>query len=139
MLYPLLAGHVFVNRILPLKIQGDSSGVGLGYVAHGFAKHPLIATLGYTFLVTVGSWHIVGGAAKFLRISSEYVTEGGDYGRRKRAKRSRVLNTLAACVAGVWLLGGLGVVGSGGRGTGWEAKGWDELYRQVPVFGEWLS
>ena len=138
-LWPLLAGHVFVNRILPLEVEGGSSGVGLGYVSHGFAKHSAIANLGYAALVIVGSWHVVGGAAKWLRLSAEYVTEGGDYGHRKRTRRVRVVNLVAGVVAGVWLLGGLGVVGRGGLGRGWEAKNWDELYRRVPIFGEWLS
>ena len=138
-LWPLLAGHVFVNRVLPLEVEGGSSGVGLGYVSHGFAKHPVIANLGYAALVGVGSWHVVGGAVKWLRLSAEYITEGGDYGRRKRRRRAWVVNVIAGVVAGVWMLGGLGVVGRGGLGSGWEAKNWDELYRRVPLFGEWLS
>jgi len=36
-------------------------------------------------------------------------------------------------------LGGLGVVGRGGLGSGWEAKNWDSLYSRVPIFGEILS
>ena len=138
-LWPLLAGHVFVNRLLPLEVEGGSSGVGLGYVSHGFAKHPVLANLGYAALVAVGTWHVVGGAAKWLKLSAEYVTEGGDYGDRKRRRRARVVNMVATVVMGVWMLGGLGIVGRGGFGSGWEAKNWDELYRRVPVFGEWLS
>jgi hypothetical protein len=40
----------------------------------------------------------------------------------------------------VWMLGGLGLVGRGGKGvgTGWEVRAWDEIYRRVPVFGAWL-
>jgi succinate dehydrogenase/fumarate reductase cytochrome b subunit len=139
LLWPLLAGHVFVNRILPLEVEGGSSGVGLGYVSHGFAKHPLIANLGYGTLVAVGSWHFVGGAARWLKLSAEYITEGGDYGRGKRRRRAWLVNVVAGVVAGMWMLGGLGVVGRGGLGSGWEAKNWDELYRRVPVFGEILA
>ena len=68
-LVPLLAGHTFINRIWPLYVEGDSSGVGLRFVAHGFAKHPLLANIGYAALVCVASWHVVGGAAKYLNLS----------------------------------------------------------------------
>ena len=139
MLWPLLAGHVFVNRILPLEVEGGSSGVGLGYVSHGFAKHPIIANLGYAALIGVGSWHVVGGVAKWLKLSKEFVTEGGDYGQRKRRKRGWVINVVAGVVVGMWMLGGLGVVGRGGLGSGWEAKNWDLLYSRVPIFGKILS
>ena len=129
-----------MNRWLPLWLEGGSSGVGLRYVAHGVAKHPLIANLGYVALVGVGSWHFVGGAAKWLRVSEEFVTEGGDDGRVRRKRRGWVVDGVAAVVAGVWMLGGLGVVGRGGKGVGtrWEVRAWDEIYRNVPVFGGWL-
>lgn len=137
---PLIAGHTFVNRWLPLWLEGGSSGVGLRYVAHGFAKHPFVANVGYAALVGVGAWHFVGGAAKWLTVSPEYVSENGDYGRVKRKRRGWIINGVAAVVAGLWMLGGLGVVGKGGTGagTGWEVRAWDELYRSVPVFGQRL-
>ena len=139
MLWPLFAGHVFVNRILPKRTEGGSSGVGLRYVAHGFARHPIIANLGYAMLVSMASFHFVGGAAKWLKLSKEYITESGDYGRRERKKRGWMVNGVAAAVTAVWMLGGLGVVGRGGAGTGWEARNWDALYEKVPVFGGWLT
>ena len=138
-MWPLVAGHVFVNRILPLRAEGGSSGVGLGYVAHGFAKHPLLANAGYAALIGVASAHVVGGAARWLGLGREGVTEGGDYGARKRRRRGWVMNGVMVGVAALWMAGGLGVVGRGGIGTGWEAKNWDELYSQVPLFGAWLS
>lgn len=57
-LTPLVLGHSLVNRILPLWIEGSSSGVGLGFVSHGFAKHPLIAYAGFTALIGFASMHI---------------------------------------------------------------------------------
>ena len=138
-LYPLIVGHIFVNRLLPLKEEGGSSGVGLRYVAHGFARHPLIANLGYSVFVGIASWHIVGGTAKFLRLSQEYVSLGGDYGNRVRRRRGWIINGISAAVTLVWLVGALGVVGRGGAGSGWEAKGWDKLYSRVPVVGKWLA
>lgn len=135
-----MAAHTLVNRWLPLWLEGGSSGVGLRYVAHGFAKHPLVANAGYGALVGVGVWHFVGGVARWLGVTQEQVTEGGDYGVAKRRRRGRVVNGVVAVVGGIWMAGGLGVVGRGGSGwgTGWEVRAWDEIYRRVPVLGGWL-
>lgn len=65
-LAPFVAGHVFVNRILPWWVEGSSSGIGLSYVSHGFAKDPAISFVGYTVLLAVASWHFVWGSAKYL-------------------------------------------------------------------------
>ncbi|KAJ9658334.1 hypothetical protein H2198_003764 [Neophaeococcomyces mojaviensis] len=138
MLYPMLVAHVLVNRITPLKVHGDSSSVGLRFFSHGVKRHPWLSNIGYTFLVSVASWHFVGGAAKYLRLTREYVTEGGDYGARKRTVRDRVINGLSAVVATMWALGGLGVIGRGvgsPAASAWEMKQWDEVYRAVPVVG----
>lgn len=45
---------------------------------------------------------------------------------------------MAAIGTAVWLAGALGTIGRAGAGAGWQAKSWNELYRQVPVIGEWL-
>ena len=133
-LVPLLVGHVYINRIHPLRVEGGSSGVGLRFVAHGFAKHPLLATLGYAALVLVGTWHVVGGWLRWLRLDDAAVTDVVE-----RRRRSWWARGVSALVAAAWMVGGLGVIGRGGRGSGWEAKGWDRLYRSVPLFGVWLS
>ena len=99
---------MFVNRVIPLKVEGGSSGVGLRYVAHGFARHPVVAGLGYAVLVMVASAHFVGGAAKWLHLSEEFVTESGDYGARKRRNVRWVVRSLAAALAGLWMAGGIG-------------------------------
>ena len=41
LLVPLLGTHVLVNRVTPLMIDGGSSGIGLGYISHGFARSPV--------------------------------------------------------------------------------------------------
>ncbi|KAI9885323.1 MAG: Trimeric GatFAB AmidoTransferase(AdT) complex subunit [Watsoniomyces obsoletus] len=107
-LLPFAAGHVFVNRILPLWIEGGNSGIGLSYVSHGFAKDPVTSFVGYTLLIGLASWHVVWGMAKCV------------------------------VLAGVWLAGGLGVVGRGGLVTGWVGRGYDELYKRIPLIGRWL-
>ncbi|EXJ81038.1 hypothetical protein A1O3_07326 [Capronia epimyces CBS 606.96] len=135
LLYPLLVGHVLVMRITPNKVDGSSAGVGLRYFAHGIAHNPLIGNLGYATFVTIASWHFVTGAAKYLKLSRDYITEGGHDGTLRRKWRSRFINAVAATVAAVWIAGGLGVVGRAGTGTGWEAKNWDKIYEAVPLVG----
>ena len=137
-LYPMLAAHILVNRITPLKVEGNSSGVGLRYFAHGIARHPLLSNLGYSVMLCVASWHFVGGAAKYLKLSREYVTEGGDYGNQKRKRRGWIINGMSGLVAALWIAGGLGVIGRGGQGIGWEASNWEKIYKSVPVVGQWM-
>ena len=140
-LYPLAAAHVFVNRILPLKVDGDSSGVGLRYFSHGFQRHPLILGAGYVGLLGIASFHFVTGAGKLLRLGPEYVVRGGEDGRRERVMRGWVINGVAGLMWVVWVAGGLGVVGRGVGGvsaSAWEAKGWDNLLGRVPLIGHWL-
>lgn len=135
---PLLFGHVLLNRAVPLIRDGDSSGVGLAYVAHGFARHPVFANLGYLLFVTVGVGHIVGGWATWLGLSVQMTRAFGEEGKRIRTRRFWGLVGTVVAVAGVWLAGGLGVVGRGGATGGWVGKGWDEMYSSVPIIGEWL-
>lgn len=137
-LYPMLAAHVIVNRVTPLKVEGGSSGVGLRYFAHGVAKHPVLSNIGYAIMVSVASWHFVGGAAKFLKASAEYVTGFGEEGRRQRQRRTWLVNGISALVAAGWIAGGLGVIGRAGAGTGWEAKNWDAILKQVPLLGNYM-
>ena len=137
-LTPLVFGHIFLNRSLPLAKLGDSSTVGLEYVAHGFALHPAIGFFGYTILVSIASWHIVWGWAKFLRLTPSYVTEGGLSGQHKRKKAWYLVNAAGAGVAGLWLAGALGVVGRGGLAGGWLGAEYDDLYRSIPIVGPWL-
>lgn len=140
-LYPMMVAHVVVNRITPLKVHGDSSSVGLRFFSHGMKRHPWLASLGYTLMVSVASWHFVGGAAKYLKLTRDYVTEGGDYGARQKRFRTRMLNIVSGVVAAVWALGGVGVVGRGmgaPADSAWEIKQWDEVYRAIPIVGNMM-
>ncbi|KAL2355529.1 hypothetical protein BJ546DRAFT_691505 [Cryomyces antarcticus] len=136
-LAPLVIGHSFVNRVLPLWVDGGSSGIGLGYVSHGFARHPLFSNIGFAALVSVGVWHSVWGWAKWSNLAPAQVTDSGAEGQRKRKRRWYGVNLLSAVVAGLWLAGGLGVVGRAGQAPGWVGREYDELYRRIPVFGRW--
>ena len=134
-LLPLVAGHVFVNRVLPLRIEGGSSGVGLGFVSHGFAKQGVLGFIGYSALIVVGTWHFVWGGAHWLGFSPRSISTD-----RAEAKKRRIymLNALSTGVAGLWMAGGLGVVGRGGETSGWVGRGYDELYSRIPLVGRWM-
>ncbi|KAL5364621.1 S-adenosyl-L-methionine-dependent methyltransferase [Aspergillus floccosus] len=153
-LAPLIGTHVLVNRVTPLLADGGSSGVGLGYVAHGFARSPVFWNIYYLLFVAVGVWHIVGGwaawmgwrvttARKELR-SKKGSLEGylgypeNDQRTKKQRKMWWVVNGIAAVGASIWLAGALGIIGRAGQGTGWEASSWNEIYSHVPVIGAWF-
>ncbi|EXJ58046.1 hypothetical protein A1O7_05469 [Cladophialophora yegresii CBS 114405] len=134
-LYPMFALHVLSMRVTPRRVDGSSASVGLRYFAHGIAAHPGLGLAAHALLIVTASYHFVSGAARFLRLSTEYVVGGGEDGRVKRKWRGRVINGVAALMAGVWIVGGLGVVGRSGPGVGWEASHWNAIYKEVPLVG----
>ncbi|KIW66358.1 hypothetical protein PV04_05694 [Phialophora macrospora] len=134
-LYPMFALHVLSMRVTPRRVDGSSASVGLRYFAHGVSSHPAVGLAAHVLLIGTASYHFVTGAAKFMRVSSEYIVGGGEDGRVKRKWRGTIINGVAALVAGVWIAGGLGVVGVSGRGVGWEATHWDAIFREVPLVG----
>ncbi|KAL1956691.1 hypothetical protein VTO42DRAFT_6941 [Malbranchea cinnamomea] len=157
-LAPLLGVHVLVNRLVPIWVDGGSSGVGLGYVAHGFAQAPWLWRTYYIALVGAGVWHITYGWAYYLgwRDAARGVEEqkkgqttganGGYLGSvagsevlRQRKRRRRILNGLVIAGTALWLAGGLGVIGTGGLGDAWEAKHWDMIYSKIPLLGRYLT
>ncbi|KAK2810476.1 hypothetical protein FQN50_002965 [Emmonsiellopsis sp. PD_5] len=156
LLLPLLGAHVAVNRVVPVYVDGGSSGVGLGYVAHGMARAPWVMRMSYVGLVGLGVWHFVGGWAWWMgwrkaaeapkKLGKAAGVNGGFLGSVKAGNeflgRSRrvwwVVNGLAVVGTGLWLVGGLGVIGMGGLGSGWEAREWDKIYAEVPVLGKFL-
>jgi hypothetical protein len=122
----MVLGHAVVNRTLPWIYEGGSSGVGLGYVSHGFAKHPFLAWGGYATLVAVSMSHFVWGAARWQNL----VPIGQD---KKARRRWWTINGIAVTLMGLWMAGGLGVVGMGGKAEGWVGKGYDAIYSHVPL------
>ena len=126
MLTPLVIGHAFVNRILPWIYEGGSSGVGLQFVSHGFARHPFVAWTGYVALIGIGAGHFVWGIARW----NNWVPVGTG---KEANSRWWTINGISAAVAALWMAGGLGVVARGGKAAGWIGKGYDVLYSKVPL------
>jgi hypothetical protein len=139
----ILAAHVFMNRGLPLAVEGDSANIGLAYVAHGFVRHKIVSWLAYGVLLGAGCGHMVWGWAKWVGLAQgagwrlERHTGNAVVDRAARKRRRRrlvVINAVAAAVAGLWAAGGLGVVARGGETLGWVGKLYDGLYSKVPGF-----
>ncbi|KAL6856581.1 DUF1691 domain-containing protein [Trichoderma novae-zelandiae] len=132
--------HVFMNRALPLAVEGDSSNIGLAYVSHGFARHPLVASFAYRGLIGVGCGHMVWGLAKWLGFApstkgwwgSEAVTVDKKT-RRQRRRRWLAIQTAVVAAAALWAAGGLGVVARAGPSDGWVGKLYDDLFARVQL------
>lgn len=125
-LTPLVLAHAFVNRLLPYIYEGGSSSVGLGFVSHGFAKHPFVAWTGYTALISVATGHFVWGVARW----NGWMPKGND---KKGKRRWWLLHGLSVALAALWMSGGLGVVGRAGKAEGWIGQAYDALYAKIPL------
>ena len=131
------AAHACVNRVLPLAVDGDSSNVGLAYVAHGFARHPVVASVAYAGLIVVGMGHMVWGMAKWWGAapstkvwqSSSVVVDK----KTKRRRRDRWLQVqgVVLLAAAAWAVGGLAVVARGGLQDGWVGKVYDDMLARI--------
>ncbi|KAH8704471.1 hypothetical protein GQ44DRAFT_630283 [Phaeosphaeriaceae sp. PMI808] len=131
-LVPFASFHVWSTRILPLYAHGDSSLVNLSYISHGFALHPIISFAGFTALVGLGAWHVVWGTAKWMGWAPSQVSPNESQKALIRKRRWYVINAVSAVVTGLWLAGGLGIIGRDGKVIGWIGKEYDELYRYIP-------
>lgn len=100
--------------------------MGLGFVSHGFAKHPVIAWGGYTALIGIGAGHFVWGIARWIG----WTPVGSD---KKANRRWWTINGIASSAIALWMAGALGVVARGGLADGWVGKGYDALYSKVPL------
>ncbi|PHH90828.1 hypothetical protein CDD83_2540 [Cordyceps sp. RAO-2017] len=134
----LYSAHVLINRLLPLAVEGDSSNIGLAYVAHGFARRPGLSLAAYAGLIAAGCGHMVWGAAKWLGMAT---STGGWAGKgrgmvdnKTRRQRRRVwmsIHGVAVAVAALWAAGGLGVVARGGAAQGWVGRVYDDMLATV--------
>jgi hypothetical protein len=130
----LLSSHVIMNRVLPLIIDGDSSNIGLGYVAHGFARHAPSAWISYILLLSVGVGHMVWGMARWLNLAPPANWKRITFDKPTRKSRRRAwwaVNATAVSLAVLWAAGGLGVVARAGPAQGWLATVYDRIYASV--------
>ncbi|KAF2111763.1 hypothetical protein BDV96DRAFT_498750 [Lophiotrema nucula] len=137
LLLPLAAFHSWTTRGLPIYLHGDSSVINLSYISHGFALHPFVSFAGFTALVGVGVWHTTWGWARWLGLAPHQVTDTDAKRHLIKKRRWYGINAVSALVAGLWLAGGLGVVGRGGATVGWIGREFDELYNTIPVLRSW--
>lgn len=134
----LLAAHVAVNRAVPLIVEGDSSNVGLQYVAHGFARAaPYLqvqAWPSYAALVYFAAGHMVWGWAKWFGVAPVPLASWQEehalapHVRRRRRRAWWAVQGSAVAVAALWAAGGLGVVAKAGRAGGWLGSVYDGMY-----------
>lgn len=133
-----MAGHVAVNRLLPLWVDGGSSAIGLDWVGHGLASGPAWHQIGgkvaYVMLVAMVGGHVVWGWAQWLGLKPEQVSAAATTaeGKKRRTRRWWGVNGVSVLVVVSWLAGGMGVVGRNGRVSAWVGKHYDELLRRVP-------
>lgn len=132
---PLVVGHASLTRILPLWVEGGSSGIGLDFVGHGVALHKVFGYAGYAALTATIGWHIVFGWSKWMGLAPEQVTRSGREGQIASRRRWWALNGMSAALVALWMAGGIGVVASNGKVGGWVGKMYDELYSRVPLLG----
>ncbi|KAK5118111.1 hypothetical protein LTR62_004158 [Meristemomyces frigidus] len=134
----LLAGHIFLNRVIPKGFPGGQSNVNLSYVSHAFARHPVVSYAGFTALIGVGVAHMTWGWAKWLGLTPDQSSAVNGEREVVRKRRWYLINGVAALVAGVWMAGGFGVIGRGGAARGWVGDLYDQMYRSIPVVGRWM-
>lgn len=135
LLAPLVTGHMVINRFIP-KSMGEN--VGLEYVSHAFARHPVISFAGFTAMLSVGCWHITWGWAKWLGYTPDQSTQLGVKRELSKKRRWYIINAVAATVTGLWMAGSFGVVARGGQALGWVGKQYDQMYRMIPIVGRWM-
>ena len=120
-----------MNRVLPLVVDGDSSNIGLAYVAHGFARHAPSAYVAYALLLSVGAGHMVWGMARWFSLAPPANWKKITFDKPTRRRRRRAwwaINATAVSLAAVWAAGGLGVVARAGPAQGWLATVYDSIY-----------
>ena len=108
--------HAITTRYFPWKYGGDGE-TSVSIVSHALQKHPFLGYSVYGGLIAVGTFHIVSGWGRWLKLT---FTERG-----RRAKNYVVLATMAAWLASLVRIGGLGIVSGAERGE------YDTLYRHL--------
>ena len=135
---PLLVGHTFINRGIPDQFPGGSTNIGLSYVSHAFAKHPIVSFSGFAALISVTVFHATWGWAKWLGYTPDQTTATGYERQIAKKRRWYIINGVASAVTALWMAGGFGVIGRGGEAGGWVGRIYDEMYQRIPLVGQWM-
>jgi hypothetical protein len=120
-----------------MYMHGDSSLISLSYISHSFSLFPYLGFTGLVTLVGVSTWHFVWGWAKWLGYAPSQAKDTDARRHLVKKRRWYSINAASALIAGVWLAGGLAIVGRGGKTAGWVGREFDELYKSLPVIGRW--
>lgn len=134
---PLLLGHTYINRVIPASFPGGSSNINLSYVAHAFARHPVVSFTGFAALISVIAFHTTWGWAKYLGLTPDQTTSLGTDRELIKKRRWYVINAVATTTTALWMAGSFGVVGTAGEAPGWVGKVYDEMFQKVPIIGRW--
>jgi len=137
-LIPLLAGHAFLQRVVPNQFEGGSSNINLSYVSHAFARHPALSYAGFSTLLIVACFHITWGWAKWMGFTPDQATSMGPERELAKKRRWYTINGLAAGLTGLWMAGSFGVLAKGGAAGGWLGKLYDEMFAKVPLSQWWI-
>jgi len=108
--------HAVTTRYFPWKYDGDGE-TSVSIVGHALQKHPLLGYAVYGGLLAAGTFHIVSGWARWLRLT---FTKRG-----RRAKNFVVLGTMTAWFVALVRVGRLGIVSDA------EKAEYDALYRHL--------
>jgi hypothetical protein len=113
---PFVALHAGLNRLIPLWVDGDSSQIGLEFLAYGFYEGEWGRWIGgafYAGLVGLVSYHTVFGWAYWMKVSE---------------RRRKLVGAAAVGVAAVWLGGLAKVVVESGKVGGYLGRHYEKLY-----------
>ncbi|CCX33207.1 hypothetical protein FPQ18DRAFT_405788 [Pyronema domesticum] len=113
---PFVALHAGLNRLIPLWVDGDSSQIGLEFVAFGFYEGEWGKWIGgafYAGLIGLVSYHTVFGWSYWMKVSE---------------RRRKLVGAAAVGVAAVWA-GGLAKVVVEGKVGGYLGRHYEKLYR----------
>src|SRR5208282_6067352 len=92
--------HTFTTRYLPWKYGGDGE-TSVTLVTHALQKHPLLTYTLYTGLIAAGTFHIISGWGKWLKLT---LTPRG-----RRYKNYFVIGTIAAWLVSLARIGRLDI------------------------------
>jgi hypothetical protein len=108
--------HVFTTRYLPLKYAGDGE-TSISLVSHALRKHPLLAYTLYSGLIVAGTFHVISGWGRWLKLTFTR--------RGRRVKNYLVVGTATAWFISLMRVGRLTIFSRAEKGE------YDRLYQHL--------